>query len=438
MAIDIEDVKRLDLVGFLSNHYMMKFHLAGDSYVSLSAFSEENKPSFFVRQVKGHWLFKDFSSDNAGSIIDFVLLKEGFSEVSKALKHIGKLLGAEGDKKNQTAQSENMRGEKQACGYDLKEIYRNVKSNDQAICREYLVGRGISNEVINDLICGGIVLHNRYQGHSWCCFAVFDQKGELQCLDNHQIGGGEKFVLGQKNIFTCDWKILPTAERVFICEGIIDYLSMKTLRSVPGIALLGNSVGFDSGLFKNARVIISALDSDEGGLRGLLDLQEKFSDKEISVFNLGSCKDPNEYLKAVRAGKELTNLTAEDKLALYKEFMHAENKSAVSLKWGINRSYMYQIVSECEENIRNGFSQRCPGRKPNHAPTTLKEAIERIAALEEEKHLEEVEKEKYIARSEFMALRLKWAQIEAAELRGECLADSPKKKQIKKKKNKRR
>ncbi len=108
------------------------------------------------------------------------------------------------------------------------------------------------------------------------------------------------------------------------------------------------------------------------------------------------------------------------------------------MKWGINRSYMYQIVSECEESIRNGFSHRCPGRRPNHAPTTLKEAIERIAALEEGKHREEVEKEKYIARSEFMALRLKWAQIEAAELRGECLADSHKKKQIKKKKNKRR
>ena len=34
MAIDIEDVKRLDLVGFLSNHYGMKFHPAGDSYLS--------------------------------------------------------------------------------------------------------------------------------------------------------------------------------------------------------------------------------------------------------------------------------------------------------------------------------------------------------------------------------------------------------------------
>jgi hypothetical protein len=164
-------------------------------------------------------------------------------------------------------------------------------------------------------------------------------------------------------------------------------------------------------------------------------LQEKFSDKEISVFNLGRCKDPNEYLKS--AGKEPTNLTAEDKLALYKEFMQAENKSAVSLKWGINRSYMYQIVSECEQNIRNGFSQRYPGRKPSHAPTTLKEAIERITSLEKEKYREEVEKEKYIARSEFMALRLKWAQIEAAELRRKCMVDSPKKKQIKKKKNKR-
>jgi DNA primase len=440
MTLSAEDSKRIDLVEFLSNHYGMKFSYSGNRYVSLSLFSEEKKPSFFVRQVDGRWLFKDFSGGQGGSIIDFVLLKEGFSEVSEALGHIDKLLSCGGQRDIQLVQTEKVSEQRR---YDIKEIYRKIKTNDYEICKEYLCGRGIAGKVIDDLTSGGLLLHNRYQGHSWCCFAVFDREGELCCLDNHRIGSKEKFVLGHKNIFTYDWQILPEAERVFICEGIIDYLSMKTLqgRSIAGIALLGNSVGFAASLLRNAQQIISALDSDEGGFRGLLDLQDKFPKKQVSVFNLGECKDPNEYLLAPPKDTEQTNLTAQDKLALYREFMGAENKSVVAQKWGINRSYMYQVVKECEENILSGFSQRRVGRKPSQAPATIEEATQTIAALEEEKKHAETEKEKYYARSEFMKLRLKWAEIEAAELRGKktgSIKQSGSGKQIKKKKNKRR
>jgi DNA primase len=442
MVKNIEDIKQIDLVEFLSTHYGMRFSPHGNSYVSLSAFTEEKKPSFFVRQVGDRWLFKDFSSGQGGSIIDFVLLHEGLSDVSDALMHIDKLLSGEGNKVNQMDQPRRVDRQDDACGYDIQEIYRKIRANDHGVCKEYLAGRGICSEAIDDLTKGGLLLHNRYQGYSWCCFAVFDQRGELRCLDNHKIGGDDKFVLGQKDIFTYDWKILPEAGRVFICEGIIDYLSLKTLqgRSIAGIALLGNNAGFDTSLLKSTREIISALDSDEGGLRGLLDLQDTFSDRQISMFDLGSCKDPNEYLMKTQESKEATNLNAEDKLALYKKFMGAENKSEVAQRLGINRSYMYQVVKECEENILSGFSQRHPGRKPNHAPATLDEAMEKIAALEEEKKQAEIEKEKYYARSEFMKLRLKWAEIEASGLRehsSEDLEQSGKKKQIKKKRSRR-
>lgn len=435
--IKAEDIKGINLVEFLTRHYGMRFSSRGHEYVSLSSFTCEREPSFYVRQVDGRWLFKDFSSGHGGSIIDFVLIKEGFSEVAEALGHIHKMLS--GSKGIQINRTEDVGKEK---AYDLKEIYQKIKANDYGLCKDYLLGRGIAREVIDDLSKDGLLLHNRYQGHSWCCFAVFDQRGDLCCLDNHKIGGEGKFVLGKKSIFSCDWKILPQAHVIFICEGIIDYLSMKTLqrRSMAGVALLGNRVGFDPGLLRNAKEIISALDSDEGGLEGLLEVQDKFSDKQISVFNLGSCKDPNEYLMATKEGKDETSLKPEDKLRLYKEFMSAENKTEVAQKWGINRSYMYEIIKECEDNIIKGFSHRRAGRKPQHAPATLEEAMEKIKVLEEEKERAEGEKEKYYARSEFMKLRLKWAQIEADELRGERREDleqSGKRRQIKKNKSRR-
>jgi DNA primase len=434
IMIKAEDIKGINLVEFLTCHYGMKFSFRGREYVGLSSFTSEKEPSFYVRLVDGKWLFKDFASGHGGSLIDFVLIKEGFSEVAEALEHIQKVLGS--DKVIQTIRMEDVRKEK---SYNLKQIYQRIKVEDLSPCKDYLLGRGIAGEVIEDLSREGLVLHNRYQGHSWCCFAVFDQGGDLCCLDNHKIDGGGKFVLGKKSIFTCDWKILPQAKAVFICEGIIDYLSMKTLLKGPmaGIALLGNSVGFDPGLLKNTKEIISALDSDEGGFAGLLEVRDKFSDKQISVFNLGDCKDPNEYLMAAKEGKEETSLNPEDKLRLYKEFMSAENKTEVAQKWGINRSYMYEIIKECEENIISGFSYRRLGRKPQHAPATLDEAIDKIKTLEDEKERAEVEKEKYYARSEFMKLRLKWAQIEADELRGKKKEQIGKNKQVKKKKKRR-
>lgn len=437
----VEEIKRLNMVELLTHHYRMTFRRVGGKYASLSPFTGERNPSFFVRQDNdGHWLFKDFSSGNGGSIIDFVLLKEGCKNVSEALLHIRKLLGCRNGH-SRCAPVDTVI-EKKGFGYDIEDIYRKVLTNDQAVCRKYLAGRGIAKQIIDDLTENGILLHNHHKGHSYCCFAVFNQAGNLCCLDNHQIDGEGKFVLGKKDIFTRDWDILSSAERVFACEGIIDYLSIKTLNEslIPGIALLGNIVHFDTALFKAARVIISALDADSSGLRAFLDLQDKFPDKEFLVCNLGECKDPNEHLQALKAGKEPTKLTPKEKLDLYKEFMRAENKSEVAMKWGINRSYMYQIVKECEQLILSGLMQRRPGRKPEGTPVTLEDAIERLATLEEEKLNEAKEKERFYARSEFLKVRLKWAEFEAAQLRGEPVGDSGEKrtnKQIKKKRRKR-
>ncbi|MCP4937530.1 MAG: toprim domain-containing protein [bacterium] len=262
------------------------------------------------------------------------------------------------------------------------------------------------------------------------------------CLDNHQIDGDRKFVLGRKSIFTQDWDQLPKAETVFVCESVIDYLSVKTLESLPppGMALLGNRVNLTPSLIGNARTILSALDDDRGGYSAMLDIQERFPDKEIKMYDLEGHKDPNELLMAVRSGKG-RKLSPERKLQLYQEFLQARNKSELARQWGVDRSYMYEIVRECEKILLDTFSGRTPGRKPAGKPPTLKESWQRIEELEEKYEKEATEREKLYCRGEFLQLRLKWAEIESAKLRGEPVDDStgPKKKtQIKKKKKRRR
>jgi DNA primase len=437
MAISIEQMKSLDMVGLLTRFYGLEFKKVGTEYVAFSPFRQEKEPSFFVRHVDGHWLFKDFSSGHGGSLIDFILIKENFHEVSEVLVHIRKLLGGQRRAQEITSSRGTVRG----VSYDIRALYAHMQRNDVSPSCEYLRERGISEEVVDELVRRKILLYNRCQGKSYCCFAVRDEKGELWALDNHQVDGAGKFVLGKKHIFSLDWNELSQADEVFVTEGVVDYLSMKTLEGIDrvGFAMLGNIVLFSPEVLSRAFRIISALDDDDGGLCGFLDLLEMFPDKEIERYDLEDYNDPNELLKAVKEQKR-TRLSSKRKLELYRQFVNSSNKSEIARQWGIDRSYLYEIVRECEQMILEGFEEREPGRKPTGRPQSLKEAWERIEQLEREKYRETVAKETYYARSEFLKVRLKYAQGDEEDTTQGVASSARqgKKKQIKKKRRERR
>ena len=315
--LSIEEIKSLHMVEFLTHQYGLCFSPLGNQYVCRSPFTGEQKPSLTVGKFEGHWLFKDFSSGHGGSLIDFVLLKENLCNVAQALAHLRKSIS--GDKLQWLQSKRTGLGvggvgkseceeKKKGGDYNLNYIYRKLCINEKEVCRKYLNGRGIGQELISELSNRGILLHNLYKGHSYCCFAVFDRHGGLCCLDNHQVESKGKFVLGKKHIFSLDWAVLPGAKKVFISEGIIDYLSIKTLEpGLPGLALLGNALNFEESLLQSATVLVSALDCDAAGIRALLSLKEKFPGKEISPYNLAGCKDPNEYLQTLTLGKKAKN-----------------------------------------------------------------------------------------------------------------------------------
>lgn len=450
----VEEIKCLNMVDFLSRYYGLEFSksgvggFSGGQYRCLSPFKTENNASFIVREVDGHWLFKDFCSGHGGSLIDFVLLKEGFDEVWEALNHIKTLLGdnpgwdcdSGGGSFVQPSSSPPGLAAK---GYDVGSLYATFRRNDVRCCRDYLLGRGISEEAVDVLCDQELLVHNRYKGESYCCFAVFNVEGELRCLDNHQIEGEKKFVLGAKHPFSLDWKHLPLSESVFVTESIVDYLSLKTLEGFDfrGVALLGNVVNFNSLLFGCAHEVVSALDGDGGGFRAFLDLEEQFSDRVLRVYDFGDSKDANEYLRKRHERQKGKRLSAADKLSLYRDFQRSENKSEVAVNWGINRSYMYELVKECDELILSGFSHRRQGRKPRNEPGTLAEAHERLKELEAENRRLDEERERHYVRNEFMKVRLKWSEHELAELRGEGGLESGglsknRKKHLKKKRRK--
>ncbi len=444
MSVCIETLKRMNLVDFLAAHYGLEFKRIGSGYAAGSPFGEDRNPSFFVRNHEGRWLFKDFSSGFGGSIIDFVRIKENLSEFPAILRRITELIGAVASQPMavESTGGAEQSSPKQEAGYDINRLYARFQREDGAVCRQYLVGRGIDVELVDKLLTARIVVHNRYHGGSYCCFAVHDASGDLQCLDNHRIDGKGKFLLGRKRIFSLDWEKLGHMSEVFICESIIDYLSMKTLEgpTMHGLALLGNQLLFEAELLSSAGRIIAAVDDDRGGYSAILDLYERYPDKEVKVYDLQGYKDPNEFLQArKKAGNK--RFSAEQKLELYRQFQRAENKAELARQWGIDRSYMYEVVRGCEELLLTGLAERRPGRRRAGQPDTMQEAQDRIERLEKEKKQLNIERDKLYCRGELMQVRLKWAEIEAAELRGEpvdAANGTVKKYHIKKKKKKRR
>ena len=443
MGVYIEAFKQLNLVDFLTEHYGLRFKPSGSGYVASSPFGADQEPSFFVRQLGDRWLFKDFSSGLGGSIIDLVGHLERLPGLGDILRRLEQLVGGKSPavflSSGHTTDERPADGKR---GYDIEQLYHRFRRHDPEVCRRYLIARGIGEHLVEELIADGELLHNRHQGKSYCCFAVRNASGDLQCLDNHEIDGSGKFIVGTKSVYSRDWGALPQSCEAFISEGIIDYLSVKTLEGslFVGIALLGNQLIFDAGLLSGCTRIISAFDGDNGGTTAFVDLVERYPDKELTQYPLQGHKDPNELLQSGGRPKG-TRLSAEQKLALYRAFQGTDNKSELARQWGLDRSHMYDIIRDVEELVVAGLSSRQPGRRPVGQPETIADAWQQIGQLQEHNRHVSLERDKSICREEFLRLRLKWSQIEAAELRGEPFDEKTgvvHKAQIKKKRKRKR
>lgn len=425
----------MNLVDFLSEHYGLKFRKSGSGFVASSPFGADKRPSFFVRKLGNHWLFKDFSSGLGGSIIDLVGYLEQLSGVGAILRRLEQLAG--GFSASVTLEETPPEFSR---NYDVDQLYNRFHKQDPDACRRYLISRGIEKELVEELITDGEVVHNHYQEKSYCCFAVRNSSGRLQCLDNHEIDGPGKFVLGEKSVYSLDWKRLSHATDAYITEGVIDYLSMKTMegKDIVGIALLGNQLIFEPDLLSSCSRIISALDEDRGGTSAFVDLEEYYPDKEVTQYPLRNCKDPNGLLQS---GSRFRRLSPEERLSLYRAFQSTDNRSELAREWGLDRSHMYTIVRDVEELVIAGLSSRRPGRRPIDQPQSLTDAWQQIEDLKEQNKNLSLERDESICREEFLKIRLKWSEIENAELHGEPVDEKKgvlKKKQIKKKRKKKR
>jgi len=100
----------------------------------------------------------------------------------------------------------------------------------------------------------------------------------------------------------------------------------------------------------------------------------------------------------------------QEKLQVYKEYQRCQNKSEVARQFGIDRSYLSEIIAECDDVLLAHFGQKKPGRRKADQPQNMRQAIERIESLKSEKLDLAKEKERLHIINTFDKLRLSWAE----------------------------
>ena len=106
----------------------------------------------------------------------------------------------------------------------------------------------------------------------------------------------------------------------------------------------------------------------------------------------------------------MRKFSAKDKVKIYQAYLRCRNKLKVSREFKIDRSYLYEIISECESALLDHFDQKEPGRKKADMPGDYAEAVEKIKELQAQNlQLDKAREELYI-RNEWLQLRLSWAE----------------------------
>jgi len=102
----------------------------------------------------------------------------------------------------------------------------------------------------------------------------------------------------------------------------------------------------------------------------------------------------------------LTKFSPEQKLNIYQEYLHCQNKSKVVRQFNIDRSYLSEIIAESNEVLLEHFKQKKPGRKKKDTPLNYTTALEKIEILKAQNLQQEKDNEELYVKNEFLNLRL--------------------------------
>ena len=312
---------------------------------------------------------------------------------------------------------------------DWEWLYEKLRANDATACLAYLTGRGLDQELAEQLIKEGTVVLNPLDGSRYCCFAVRDANGKLQSLFNRLIDGPakrKKFLLGRQHAFCLNWEKTAKAKQAHLCESIIDALSILTLEPTA-VVLAAPGANFDiSRLELPARTqVIEAFDDDDAGRSAAARLIELRPDDTVQRFDLHGCHDVNEWLMKNSGGNAPNHaLTPDDRIAI--SFDPRPSRD-IAEQYGVHHSYVCKIRRETTDMVQEYWQNKSVGRNP--APP-IHEDVQPI----KDKLIEQTKRGDLLSmRNDWLNLKLKFHDERDKEVEQRSVKKKRKKKARKKK-----
>lgn len=391
----VDKLKRINLVDLLSRQWGMTFTpLPDGGHVACSPFRQESQASFYVACGEdGHWVFYDHGAGCGGSLIDLMMQQLGTRDYAVAKQTALELAQRAGLRPEPKApQSGKPR-------VDLDWLVGHLGRQSGAPSRTYLSGRGIPAELLDRLERERVLLCNRLDGSEYCCFAVRDRAGQLVSLFNRKISGergADRFLLGRQEPFCLNWQGLAGADVVYLCESIIDALSLQALH--PGAVILAlPGAAYDPARLQLPHEVrlIEAFDADRAG-RAAADHLRQTHSGTVDSYDLQGYHDVNDLLR--RADRPLT---LEERLRIA---LSDKPSRELAAQYGLHHSRICDIRNEAKALLAEQWQGRRPGRKPKPQP---------------DENLQQLEKERdhYKKQSELAQMRINYLTFEKAMVR---------------------
>ena len=320
----------------------------GSRFTGLCPFHDERTPSFSVNAADK--LFYCFGCQAKGDAIGFVEQAEGLDFVD-AVEMLADRYGVQLERENDDPRAEERRRRRlrlhslldRAAKYYSTYLW---DATEAAAAREYLAGRGLSEEILREfrigyspsawdrmivraqeggfrpeeLVGAGLAQRGRQGGlydrfRSRIMFPLADRRGQVLGFGARAMGEGRgpKYLNSSENdvyhkgrqLFGIDVARAHAAKsgRIVVVEGYTDVLALHQAGIRESVAIMGTALTAEqmAELSKAANLVILALDADRSGQEAMLRAARTSGGATLRMVEMPAGKDPADLIAAGEA-----------------------------------------------------------------------------------------------------------------------------------------
>jgi DNA primase len=320
----------------------------GSRYTGLCPFHDERTPSFSVNAADK--LFYCFGCQAKGDAIGFVEQAEGLDFVD-AVELLADRYGVQMEREDDDPRAEERRRRRARLHSLLDRAARYYstylwESGEAAAARDYLAGRGLSEEILrefrigyspsawdrmivraqeggfrpDELVAAGLAQRGRQGGlydrfRSRIMFPLADRRGQVLGFGARAMGEGRgpKYLNSSENdvyhkgrqLFGIDIARAHAARsgRIVVAEGYTDVLALHQAGIRESVAIMGTALTAEqmAELGKAANLVILALDADRSGQEAMLRAARTGGGATLRVVEMPAGQDPADLIAAGEA-----------------------------------------------------------------------------------------------------------------------------------------